>query len=132
MIKISRKILEEMLYFAQINHPNEIILLLRGTITRKQLEITEHLIPPLSIGGRGFAEFRPHMLPMDFTIMGTAHSHPTGSHRPSPTDLNSHRPSPTDLNNFYSKVMLIIAAPYTTESVGLYNAHGEQLEFILE
>jgi len=122
MIKISRKILEEMLYFAQINHPNEIILLLRGTITRKRLEITEHLIPPLSIGGRGFAEFRPHMLPMDFTIMGTAHSHPTGSHRPSPTDLNY----------FYSKVMLIIAAPYTTESVGLYNAHGEQLEFILE
>ena len=122
MIKISRKVLEEMLYFAQINHPNEIILLLRGTITRKQLEITEHLIPPFSIGGRGFAEFRPHMLPMDFTIMGTAHSHPTGSHKPSPTDLN----------NFYSKVMLIIAAPYTTESVGLYNSRGEQLEFILE
>ena len=122
MIKISRQVLEEILYFARINHPNEVILLLRGTITRKQLEITEHLIPPSSIGGRGFAEFRPHMLPMDFTIMGTAHSHPVGSHRPSPTDLN----------NFYSKVMLIVSAPYTTESVGLYNSRGEQLDFILE
>ena len=122
MIIISRKILEDMLNFARLNHPKEIILLLRGTLSRKQLVITEQLIPPFSMGGRGFAEFRPNMLPMDFTIMGTAHSHPVGSHRPSPTDLN----------HFYSKVMLIMAAPYTLESIGLYNSRGGQLEFVLE
>jgi len=122
MIKISKKVLEEMLYFALLNHPNEIILLLRGTISKINLEITEHLVPPFSFGGKGFAEFRPQMLPIDFTIMGTAHSHPIGSHRPSSTDLN----------NFYSKVMLIMAAPYNLESVGLYNSIGEQLEYVLE
>jgi proteasome lid subunit RPN8/RPN11 len=45
------------------------------------------------------------MLPIDFSIVGTMHSHPSGALRPSTTDLN----------HFYGKIMIITAYPYRSE-----------------
>jgi proteasome lid subunit RPN8/RPN11 len=106
-----------MLYFARGKHPNEIVLLLRGEADGGEVIIEEFLLPPFGTSGRGFAAFRPHMLPIDFSIVGTSHSHPSGSTRPSPTDLN----------HFYARVMLIVAYPYMDECVAAYNSKGEAL-----
>lgn len=106
-----------MLSFAKGVHPNEIVLLLRGEADGGEMIIEEFLLPPFGTSGRGFAEFRPHMLPIDFSIVGTSHSHPSGSVKPSPTDLN----------HFYAKVMLIVAYPYTDECVAVYNSKGEAI-----
>jgi proteasome lid subunit RPN8/RPN11 len=116
-IIIDRELLGSMLSFARGVHPNEIVLLLRGEADGGEMIIEEFLLPPFGTSGRGFAEFRPHMLPIDFSIVGTSHSHPSGSARPSPTDLN----------HFYSKVMMIAAYPYTDEFVAAYNSKGEVL-----
>jgi len=116
-VVIDRELLRSMLSFARAKHPNEIVLLLRGEANKGEMIIEEFLLPPFGTGGRGFAEFRPHMLPIDFSIVGTSHSHPSGSARPSPTDLN----------HFYARVMMIVAYPYTDECVAAYNSKGEAL-----
>ena len=116
-VVIERELLRSLLSFARAKHPNEIVLLLRGEANKGEMIIEEFLLPPFGTGGRGFAEFRPHMLPIDFSIVGTTHSHPSGSARPSPTDLN----------HFYARVMMIVAYPYTDECVAAYNSKGEAL-----
>jgi len=58
------------------------------------------------------------MLPMDFSIVGTAHSHPSGNITPSNTDLN----------HFFGPVLMIVGFPFTNEkNVGVYNRNGERL-----
>jgi proteasome lid subunit RPN8/RPN11 len=117
---IKREILEAMLSLARGNHPREVIILLRGKREKDAILIEDFLFPPFASSGRGFAQFPPHMLPIDFSIVGTAHSHPSGS--PSP--------SASDLNNFYGRLMMIIAYPYGEENAAAFNSRGEN--FVIE
>ncbi|MBS7610063.1 hypothetical protein KEJ19_05805 [Candidatus Bathyarchaeota archaeon] len=76
--------------------------------------IEEALIPPFAIHGMGFSEFHRQILPMDFSIIGTAHSHP----------------SIRDLNSFYGRIMLIMAYPYDSqESLAVFDAKGKLLNY---
>ena len=117
MLTILRQDLLDLLDYARSCHPQEIIVLLRGVQDNGGYRVTEFLTPPLSFTGQGFASFRPTILPIDFTVIGTAHSHPVGSTEPSVIDIT----------NFYSKVMLIVAAPYRLEDVAAYNKKGEEI-----
>lgn len=116
-VLINRETLEAMLSFARENHPREVVLLLRGKQEKDVVFIEEFLFPPFASSGRGFAQFPPHMLPIDFSIVGTAHSHPSGSSRPSASDLN----------NFYGRFMMIIAYPYGKEDAAVFSSRGENL-----
>jgi proteasome lid subunit RPN8/RPN11 len=101
----------------EVANPHEAILLLRGRVSRDEIIVEEHLLPPFATAGRGFAEFPHHMLPIDFSIVGTLHSHPSGSPRPSPTDLN----------HLYGRIMVIVAHPYTRDWVAVYDKKGERV-----
>lgn len=116
-VLIDRKTLEAMMSFARENHPHEVVLLLRGKREKDAFFIEEFLFPPFASSGRGFAQFPPHMLPIDFSIVGTAHSHPSGSTKPSASDLN----------NFYGRFMMILAYPYGREDAAAFNSRGENL-----
>ena len=107
-----------MLEFAIHKHPFEIIILLRGKVEEDIIFIEEFILPPFGSSGKKFAEFKPQMLPIDFSIVGTAHSHPSGSRNPSITDLN----------NFYSRVMVITSFPYTRDRVTVYNSKGKKID----
>ena len=120
-LKISRGVLGSMLAWAGERHPNEIVLLLRGQMDKDVARIDEFLFPPHASGGRGFSQFPVHMLPIDFSVIGTAHSHPAGSSKPSSTDLNK----------FYGKVMMILSHPYRDDCVGAYDSQGKPLEIEL-
>ena len=109
--------MDSLLLFAKMQHPREALLLLRGKVSKGEITLEEHLFPPFASTGRGFAQFRPHMLPIDFSIVGTLHSHPSGSPRPSPTDLN----------HIYGRIMVIVAYPYTRDRVAVYNKRGERM-----
>jgi len=111
-------LLLDMIDMARDVHPREVILLLRGKRRDDEITITEYLFPPLGSGGRGFAFFPAHMLPIDFSIIGTAHSHPSGNLRPSVGDLH----------NFYGRVMVILGPPFTREAIRAYNKGGEEQE----
>ena len=104
-VSIERQVIESVLDYAKACHPKEGILLLRGKSRKGKTIIEEVVIPPLSVRGSGFSNFPLHMLPIDFSIVGTMHSHPSGALRPSTTDLN----------HFYGKIMIITAYPYRSE-----------------
>lgn len=116
-VLIDRRVLEAMLHLARELHPREVVLLLRGEVDGDEIRVTELLLPPFASSGRGFAEFPAHALPIDFTVVGTAHSHPSGSSRPSTLDLN----------HFYSRVMMILAYPYRESDAAVFNSRGEPL-----
>lgn len=115
-VSIGKSLLDAMLDFALERHPDEIVLLLRGRVERGAVRVEDFLVPPLAVAGSNFAEFPLRMLPIDFSIIGTAHSHPFGV----PT------PSAGDLNNFYGRVMIILAYPYTSERAAAFNSLGER------
>jgi len=121
-IRIDREVLESLLAYAREAYPREGILLLRGKSRKGDVHVTEVLIPPLATHAPSFSSFPLHTLPFDLSIVGTAHSHPSGAARPSLADLN----------NFYGRVMVIMAAPFRSEKdVGVFNRHGELIPFEL-
>ncbi|HDM45074.1 MAG TPA: peptidase [Candidatus Bathyarchaeota archaeon] len=120
LIFISQEVVDGLLTYSRMVHPKEGILLLRGEERKGDLYIEEIVIPPLATHGIGFSSFPLHHLPIDFSIVGVAHSHPSGSLRPSVTDLN----------HFYGSIMVIVAYPYTSErDIGVFDSKGKMLDF---
>jgi len=117
-VSISKELLQTIFEGAKSLYPKETILMLRGKRQKDIITITEFLVPPLANYGRGFANVRLHMLPMDFSLVGTVHSHPSGN-------IN---PSSADLNHFFGPVLMIVGYPFTDErNVAAYNRDGEKL-----
>lgn len=118
-VRVEEGLLKLMLQIAKNAYPRECILLLRGERRRDGVYLEEVLVPPMPVVGDAFASFNPYMLPVDFTIVGSFHSHPSGGLSPSVEDLN----------NFYGSVMLIAAYPYRLEGdVAAFNSRGERLQ----
>lgn len=117
-VSIDHELLMTILEGARRLCPRETILLLRGKKKKNMITISELVVPPLANYGQGFAQIRLHMLPMDFSIVGTAHSHPSGNLSPSPVDLN----------HFIGVVLMIVGFPFKDEkNVVIYNRAGEKL-----
>jgi proteasome lid subunit RPN8/RPN11 len=118
-VSIRRELLEAIFEGAKRLFPKETILLLRGKKTKDLVVVTDLLVPPLASYGHGFAHIPIYMMPMDFSIMGTVHSHPSGNFRPSTTDLN----------HMFGRVLMIVASPFNGETcIAVYNRSGERLE----
>jgi len=117
-VVMSRNLLEAIFENASSVYPRETILLLRGKTSREKIQITDIIIPPLATHGQGFSGFPTYMLPMDFSLIGSVHSHPSGITMPSVADLN----------RSFGRVMMIVAYPFLgTENVAVYNRSGEPL-----
>jgi proteasome lid subunit RPN8/RPN11 len=117
---INRSVIDSILTYAKIQYPREGILLLRGTVDKNEIHVNEVVLPPLAIHGHGYSEFPLHMLPMDLSVMGTAHSHPSGVLRPSVGDLN----------HFYSRILIITAYPYDSEQqIAVYDREGNTVQY---
>jgi len=117
-VTIPREILAMVLESAKTLHPKETIFLLRGKAAKNSFSVSELVIPPTATYGRGFSTFPMHMLPIDFSIVGTVHSHPSGNLAPSSVDLN----------NSMGRVIVIVAFPYGGENnVAAYNRDGKRL-----
>ena len=115
---ISRELLMSILESAREAYPKEVILLLRGKRKKDRIKITDLIIPPLATKGLGFASFPPHMLPMDFSLIGSVHSHPSGALKPSAQDLN----------HAFGRVIMIVGYPFQgIENVVVYNHSGDQM-----
>lgn len=117
--KIKRKCLELIFECAKSTYPNEFGGLLRVDMERKDT-IIELVMLPGTISGESHAIFKLHMMPIDFSIVGTVHSHPSYSARPSDADLQLFRK--------HGKVHIISATPYDITSWKAYNHKGEELD----
>ncbi len=119
-IIIERSVIDGILSYARMLHPRESILLLRGKAEKQKIIVNDTQIPPLATHGNTFSTFPLHMLPIDFSIMGIAHSHPSGALRPSVTDLNK----------FYGRIMLITAYPFQSEKdIAIFDREGNKIKF---
>src|SRR3972149_3888299 len=117
-VTMNGELLEMILESAIRLHPRETILLLRGKASKNLINVSDILIPPLATYGKSFSAFPTYMLPIDFSIIGIAHSHPSGNLTPSIEDQN----------HSAGKIMLIVAFPYHgKENAVVYNRMGEKL-----
>ena len=118
-IIISRSATDGIISYSKALHPNEAILILQGKITREQVIIESLVIPPFALSGPYYSGYSDFYLPSDASYVGSAHSHPGASNRPSLEDLNS---------GFYGAVSIIIAHPYDERTIAAYDQNGNKLD----
>jgi len=117
--KIKKKCIDLILESSKSTYPNEFGGLLRIDENKKDT-IIELVILPGTISGESHAIFKFHMLPIDFSIVGSVHSHPGPSAKPSDADLQLFRKT--------GKVHIIVAAPYDFSSWRAYDYNGNEIK----
>ena len=119
---IAQNVVDGLLSYCNNLHPREGILLVRGKSFNKEIRINALMIPPLPIHSESYSSFPIHMLPLDTSILGTAHSHPNGVLRPSLEDLN----------NYFGKVMIIVGFPYRNEfDIEVFDREGNRAVYAI-
>ncbi len=117
-----KSVIDSILSYAKLFHPNESILLLKGKVDKKKIVVNDVYIPPLATHGSRFSSFPTNRLPINFSIVGVAHSHPSGALRASTADLN----------HFYGRLMVITAYPYQSEqNIIIIDHNGELQNYIV-
>jgi proteasome lid subunit RPN8/RPN11 len=113
--KIENQCLKLIFESAKSTYPNEFGGFLRVDETNKNT-ISEIILLPGTISGDSHTIFKLNMMPIDFNIVGTVHSHPSNSFNPSPTDLH--------LFQKHGKIHLIAAYPYNHNTFRSYDSLG--------
>jgi proteasome lid subunit RPN8/RPN11 len=116
---ISRRCLNLIIESAKSIYPREFGGFLRVDDEKKNL-LSEVVLIPGTISGNSHAIFRMHMLPVDFNIVGTVHSHPSPSANPSTADL--------ELFRKHGRIHLIMASPFNESSWKTYDYTGKQVD----
>lgn len=116
-VLLQKDVLDSIISYCQMKHPNEGILILKGKSKNGEIKIDGLVIPPFNYSGPTFAGFPHSFLPFDMSYVGIVHSHPSGSAEPSVTDLH----------NFFGLVSLIIKSPYNDESIFAWDSNGNSI-----
>jgi|TARA_B100001750_G_scaffold174999_1_gene143196 proteasome lid subunit RPN8/RPN11 len=114
---LTKQACEGILSYCKMNHPNEMVLILKGKSKKGAVFIDSLVIPPFSETGPIFAGFPSSFLPLDLSYVGIAHSHPVGSADPSLEDLN----------NFFGLVSIIVKSPYNEDDVFAWDSSGNSI-----
>ncbi len=117
IISITNNVINGLISYSKMHHPYEGILILEGKRKPDEIHINNLVIPPFSVHGPFYSGFPLNELPFDLKYVGTAHSHPSGSSRPSLEDLN----------HFYGLVSIIIAYPYEEHDIHAYDGNGREV-----
>ena len=120
-ISLTKDARDGILSFCKMNQPNEGILILRGKSKHGDVLIDELVVPPFSETGADFAGFPHNPLPLDLSYVGIVHSHPSGSAKPSLTDLD----------NFFGLVSMIVKSPYEDEDIFAWDSDGRELPLLI-
>ena len=113
---IRRKVLRMILEASKDIYPSEFGAILRA----EDGVITEILLVPGTVSWNRHAIFQLHMLPADFTVVGTVHSHPSGNYHPSDEDLMLFRK--------FGGLHIIVGYPYEERTWTAWKHSGERLE----
>lgn len=111
---IRKRTLKMILEASKSSYPEEFGAFLRA----EKGVVRELILLPGTVTGHSHASFKLYMLPIDFTIVGTVHSHPSGACYPSDADL--------ELFRKYGWVHIIACMPYDRNSWVAYDMTGEE------
>jgi len=120
-ITLKKDTRDGILSYCMMNHPNEGLLILKGKSKKGNVTIDGLVVPPFSESGPTFAGFPHSFLPFDSSYVGTVHSHPSGSAKPSVTDLH----------NFFGLVSLIVKSPYEDEDIFAWDSNGDSIKLTI-
>ena len=109
---IARKTLRMILEASKDIYPREFGAILRA----EEGTIYELLLVPGTVSGERHAIFQLHMLPADFSVVGTVHSHPSGVFEPSDEDRH--------LFSKFGGIHIIVGYPYTEETWAAWTYAG--------
>lgn len=113
---IDRGLLEMINEAARDSLPNEFVAMLRA----EEGVIEELLLLPGTLQGEDSATLMMHMMPIDYSMVGTVHSHPGYSNRPSREDL--------ELFRRYGYIHIITCLPYDEGSWRAYDGRGRPMQ----
>ena len=114
-VQLTRTLAESLLAFSRDQYPNEMLVLLRAKKGKGVMLIHQVVFAPFMTGAHSASTFNPYQVPIDSSIVGTAHSHPSGSNRPSLQDLL----------HVYGSIMMIVAYPFVgPECIAVYDSKG--------
>ena len=116
-IVIQNDVKDGIISYCKMNHPNEMVLILRGKSKNSVMKIDGLVIPPFPHTGPTFAGFPSSFLPLDLSYIGMVHSHPVGSEKPSLEDLN----------DFFGLVSVIVKSPYKDEDMFAWDSSGSSI-----
>jgi len=114
--KIKRELLKMIMEASKSSYPDEFGAFLRA----KHGIIYELVMLPGTLSGGRSVIYNLMMKPIDFTIVGSVHSHPSGVPLPSEADLR--------MFSRTGDVHIIVAYPYTLTSWKAYNRIGEEID----
>ncbi len=115
-LKLKRQTLETICEASKNVYPKEFIAML-GMSEGKAID--EIVVLPATFG-ENFSSIRTDLLPVDASVVGSVHSHPSPHPYPSGADLNVFRKT--------GKIHLIIAYPFSFKSVRAFDAKGIELQ----
>jgi proteasome lid subunit RPN8/RPN11 len=120
---LTRQTADGIITYSKTWHPHEGILILQGKSNKiGEIRVNGLVVPPFASSGPYYSGFPTNELPMDLSYIGTAHSHP-GS---------SNRPSLQDLNDFFGVISIIISYPYEYNTIAAYDRNGNNVSLIIE
>jgi len=108
--------------YCKMNHPDEMILILKGHSKKGKMFVESLVIPPFHEVGPTFAGFPANQLPFDSDYIGMVHSHPVGTADPSLEDLH----------NFFGLVSVIVKSPYEDEDIFAWDSSGNSIPILDE
>ena len=118
-IILEKEVVEDIIDFANANYPREFVSLLQGKVEEDKLTVS-NLIYQKYASSFNTATMQFN-LPMISDVVGSVHSHPSPSNRPSNADLN-----------FFDRkgiVHIIISYPFKENNIACYDYAGNRLEF---
>lgn len=113
---IKRDTLRLILEVSRDSHPREFA----GVLRAREGVVTEILLLPGTFSSSRHAIMQLHMLPIDFSVVGTVHSHPSPSLGWSREDLY--------LFQKFGRIHIIASYPYNEESWCAYDFYGNKVE----
>jgi proteasome lid subunit RPN8/RPN11 len=120
---LTKQVADGIITYSKTWHPNEGILILQGKSNKSGvISINGLVLPPFSSHGPYYSGFPTNELPLDLSYIGTVHSHPG----------NSNRPSLQDLNDFFGLISIIISFPYEYNTIGAYDRNGKNVDLIID
>ena len=121
-IQIKKSLMESLLAYSKDQYPKEMLVLLRAKKRKDVLMLHQVVFAPFMDSGSNVATFNPYQVPIDSSIIGTAHSHPSGVGKPSLQDLL----------HMYGSLMVIVSYPFNgTRDVSVFNQKGDLQEWEL-
>ena len=119
-VRVDREVLQSVIYYSKKSYPNEFLAFFDGEIKDKVLYITGLIFLP---GERSqtSAIIHTELIPMNTKYMGSVHSHPGPSARPSDADLRTF--------SKYGYFHMIVCLPYSLETFKSYDRYGKPMDY---